>query len=557
MQDNNSALKNLSAIVDFANLINSSLDLDFALNNLLLTCLAKFQTTKGLVLIANDKNQLEIKGRKGLTREVRENFPELNIQTFENDKAFNNFITRFEFTLYEKIYTSEKLLGVLLLGKKLTGKEYTPGDKQFLKTLVNIGSTAIANSLSFKKLKELNRTLDSKVNQLSSLFDLSKEFSGILDEERVSKLLVYSVIAQMLVSKFAVLSCNNKEVKILETRFPKPKLQSILPDCLLIHKKEPVYEAQIKKEYPALWNIGVVLIIPMIIKDETKGMILLGKRLNNLSYSYSDVEFISSAGSLAIISIENARLFKEAIEKQKIEKDLEIAKDIQKNLLPKHIPQSGSYEISAYNKTARQVGGDYYNVIKLGENKVLVAVGDVSGKGVQAALLMANLQAFLKSIIKQNLPMVDASNLLNDLVSENTLSGSFITFFWGIYDEVSRKFEYVNAGHNPPLLVRDGKLTKLKRGGMILGVMKTTVPYQSEIVNIKENDVLIIFTDGITEAMNLNNEEFSDEKLEELAVRTNHKSAQDIMNNLIDSVNEHTWGAEQSDDITCIVMKFK
>jgi sigma-B regulation protein RsbU (phosphoserine phosphatase) len=302
-------------------------------------------------------------------------------------------------------------------------------------------------------------------------------------------------------------------------------------------------------------DLGVDLIVPIKIKNETKGLIILGKRKNVLVYSKSDIEFISSLGSLAIISIENARLFNETLEKQKLEKDLETARNIQKNLLPKKIPHLSHIEISAYNNSAKMVGGDYYDIVKLDDDTILVAIADVSGKGVPAALLMANLQAFLKSICKQKRPLSEATNLLNDLVAENTTLGSFITFFWGSFNNVTKEFTYVNAGHNPPLHVKKGEINKLKKGGMILGVLPTTVPYLCETVQLEEGDAIVLFTDGITEAMNVNGEDYTDERFEILIKENYNKSASEILNSIKLSVEEYTLGAEQSDDITCLILK--
>lgn len=556
LQNKNSALKNLSALVDFSNLINSSLDLNFTLNNVLFTCFAKLQVTKGIVLFV-ENNKLNIKSSKGFVNHQLDDFPDISADNFETETKFKTFLKQHHLQYYVKIQTASRFIGLVILGEKLDKSSYLEEDKEFLTTLINIGSTAIENSLAVEKLKNINKTLDSKVNQLSSLFDLSKEFSGILEEERVSKLLVFSVIAQMLVSKFAVITCENSKPKVLESRIPVDELEKVLGDCLLISETEPLDEIKIKDKYSKLWNLGIVLAIPMLIKGETKGLILLGKRLNNLDYTKSDIEYVSSVGGLAIISIENSRLFKEAIEKQKMEKDLEIAKNIQQNLLPSSIPKLKELEISAFNKTARQVGGDYYDLIKLNDNELLLAIADVSGKGVQAALLMANLQAFLKSIVKQNIPLMDASNLINDLVSENTTNGSFITFFWGKINLDTKIFEYVNAGHNPPLLLRNGEIVKFKKGGMILGVMNTVIPYESEKVSLKTGDVIVLFTDGITEAMNIKNEEYGDERLEKLSLQKTDASSEEILNAIIDDIHEHTWDAEQSDDITCLVLKVK
>lgn len=554
---NNAALRNFSALVDFSNLINSSLDLTFTLNNLLLTCLGKFHATKGLIVLLNDEQKFVVRASKGLSKQIIESFPEVNSRDYDSNENFYQYITTNNFEVYQEIKSSEGLKGIILLGNKLSNQVYDDEDISFLKTITNVAATAIENSVFVERLKKINRELDSKVNQLSSLFDLSKEFSSLLQVEQVAKLLVYSLLGQMLVSKYAIIIYSRDSYKILENSFNEELITTALKNYSLKNITLPIQKDEFTNELKIFVEVGVELIIPMQIKGETKGLIILGKRKNNLSYEKADIEFISSLASLAIISIENARLFKETLEKQRLEKDLETARNIQNNLLPKKIPSLTNFEIAAYNKSARIVGGDYYDIIKLDENRLLFAIADVSGKGVPAALLMANIQAFLKTICKMNLPLDSATNLLNDLVAENTTMGSFITFFWGILDNQNKSLIYVNAGHNPPLLIRDKKIIKLKKGGMILGVMQTLIPYVSETIQLFENDSIILFTDGITEAMNSKWEEFSDERLESLSLQNSNLNANDLLTIIKKNVEEFTSLAEQSDDITSMVIKVK
>lgn len=554
LPDNNTALRNLSAIVDFSNNINSNLNLEFALNNLLLTCFGKLTITRGLVALYDNNDELRITLSKGVKSEKIEHFPKNN-RDDDFLTYFKNYNDDNYFGIIEEITSSGQLLGYLILGRKISNTDFSPEDKQFISTILKIGSTTIYNAQSFAKLNTLNKALDSKINQLNSIFDLGKEFSSILEIERVSKLLVYAVSAQMLISKYAIVIFESNETIILESKYEDEKLKTIL-ECPEISE---INEPRILDKNDIFCNkctdLGIALIVPMKLKNEKKGLIFLGNRITKQEYSKSDIEYISSISSFAIISIENARLIKEEIEKQKIEKDLEIARNIQRNLLPKKFPYSKEYQIAAINKTAKRVGGDYYDVVKLDEKRLLIAIADVSGKGIQASLLMANLQAFLKSIYKQNYTLEEASNFLNDLVSENTTNGSFITFFWGILNIETKEFTYVNMGHNPPLLIRGDEIIKLKKGGMILGVMKTLIPYESEKVKLQSSDSIILFTDGVTEAMNKQNQEYSDERLEELSKKSSADSAESILKKILHDVEIHTSGAEQSDDITSLILK--
>jgi sigma-B regulation protein RsbU (phosphoserine phosphatase) len=558
--------RNLTALAEFSRIINSSFDLDFILNNVLLTCMGKFLATKGAIAL-NIDNFYSLKASKGIPDKIIGTFPRISIdEKYSEHEGFTAFMRDGGLCIVEEMLLSTSTLGILCLGEKLNKTPYTEEDKEFLKTILNISATAIRNTIVVDELSKVNRILDSRVHRLNSLFDLSKEFGLFSESTRVAKLLVYSVIGQFLVSRFAVVTIDKNDIRLLESKFEEQEILKALRSIKVSEISDTVFKEQIKSNYDQLARLKVELIVPMQLQGETKGLILLGKRINNQDYTNADVEFIYSVGSLAIISLENRRLFKEALEKQKMEEELEIARDIQRNLLPHSVPQFSSFDIAAVNLSSKQVGGDYYDIIPLDKNTFCVAIGDVSGKGVPAALLMANLQAFLKTTCKQGMQLDEATGLINDLISENTTDGKFITFFWGIFDNENKTLNYVNAGHNPPLLIRDGKIIKLEKGGIILGVMKTFTPYLSEFINLQKDDVIILFTDGITEAKNVNDEEFSDEKLEMLALSLSSsvsissevpRSAGDILNSIQTEVKSFAAGAVQSDDITMLVIKVK
>jgi phosphoserine phosphatase RsbU/P len=547
--------RNLTALVEFSRIINSSLDLEFILNNILLTCMGKFLATKGLVAIKKD-GMLEVKVSKGLSKKLVENSPQFNTKIdLSQNSAFNDFMRDSNLYTFERINSSEECLGIICLGEKLNKTPYTEDDQEFLRTILNISATAVQNSLVVDELKKVNRELDSRINRLSSLFELSKEFGLFSESTKVAKLLVYSVIGQFLVSKFAVVLFDGESIKLLESKFETDQLLFLINKYKAQRFEVSIPKDQIQEQYPDIEQFGVELLVPMQLQGKTKGLILLGKRINNLGYSPSDIEFIYSVGSLAIISLENKRLFKEELEKQKLEEELELAKEIQKNLLPQALPHFKNFEIAATNISSKQVGGDYYDIIKYDEKRFVIAIADVSGKGVPASLLMANIQAFLKTICRQDMQIENATAIINDLLTENVTDGRFITLFWAMLNDEERSLQYVNAGHNPPLLVRGGKIIKLQKGGMILGVMKSVNPYLTERINLQSGDTLIMFTDGVTEAMDKNRNEFSDERLEQLAVELYKKSAKEILSSIQSDVQDFTKGAVQSDDITIMIIK--
>jgi phosphoserine phosphatase RsbU/P len=554
--DSGGAQRNLSALVDFGKFINSSLDLKSILNNLLLTCFGKFHTTKGIIALFDNNNELKIKAFKGIPKDITKSFPVIRRKNIEcNDSMLQTFKDEYRFKYCQQIKSSQGILGLIFLGEKLSKADYSRDDVEFIDLIINVAATAIENSIIFEKLKAVNRNLDSKVAMLSSLFELSKEFSGVLETQRVVKLLIYSIIGQLMISSYAVIVCDQKGMNILDSKYPSPILFTLLQGCNPASINSPVRKEKLMEEHSDLVSLGVELLVPMQIQSETKGLILLGKRINNIDYTDSDVEYIYSIASLAMISIENARLFIETLEKQKMEKDLEIARSIQKNLFPKSLPRLKNFEIAAVNVSSKQVGGDYYDVMKLDENNFLFAIADVSGKGVPASLLMANLQAFLKIIAKHGMELSEATGIINDLVSDNTMGENFITFFWGILNDEEKKLTFVNAGHNPPLLLRDGNISKFSKGGIILGVMNTLKPYVSDTVELKSGDTIILFTDGVTEAMNKKMEEYTDARLENLALNIYRDKVEDILTSIRNDVQKHTEGAVQSDDITLMIIK--
>jgi sigma-B regulation protein RsbU (phosphoserine phosphatase) len=549
--------RNLTALVEFSRIINSSTDLDFIINNILLTCMGKFLATKGLFAL-NFNGGFKIHSSKGITKNILDKFPEsgLTDEIFEKEE-YKSFLGLSDLCVSEKVISSDKVLGIICLGEKLNKTVYSDDDREFLKTILNISSTAIQNSIVINELKKVNRVLDSRLHRLNSLFELSKEFALFSESSRVARLLIYSVIGQLFVSRFAVLTFGDSGPEILESKIDNDKLLKIVSDKNLHSLESAITGEGIAKKYTELESLKIELVVPMQIQGETKGLIFLGKRINNQDYSDADIEYVYSVGSLAIIALENKRLFQEALEKKKLEDELDIARDIQKNLLPHSIPALNNFDISSINVSSRQVGGDYYDLIQIDENNIYVAIADVSGKGVPAALLMANLQAFLKTICRHGMALNEATGLINDLVSENTSDGKFITFFWGVLNDNDKKFNYVNAGHNPPLLIRNGEINKLTRGGIILGVMKTITPYENQEITLQKDDVIILFTDGVSEAMNKEGEEFSDERLEEIARRVSPLSSAEILQEIRKEILQYTSGTVQSDDITLMVIKAK
>jgi sigma-B regulation protein RsbU (phosphoserine phosphatase) len=220
------------------------------------------------------------------------------------------------------------------------------------------------------------------------------------------------------------------------------------------------------------------------------------------------------------------------------------------------LPTIAGIDIAATNISSKQVGGDYYDAIPAGENRYVIAIGDVSGKGTPAALLMASIQASIRALVPLNLSLSELTQRVNDLMCENTGGNKFVTFFWAFIDSAALTLNYVNAGHNYPYLLHaDGTLERLEKGGMILGVMKTIIPYEEATVTLRPGDLLLLFTDGVSEAMSRESVEYGEERIESVLRKRCLESAQNVIDALHRDILSHATGAQQSDDITMMVLK--
>ena len=237
------------------------------------------------------------------------------------------------------------------------------------------------------------------------------------------------------------------------------------------------------------------------------------------------------------------------------EEELQRAREIQESLLPKEIPQLPGFEVASAWQPARAVGGDYFDVLKLGENRLAICIADVSGKGVPAALLMANVQASLRASVRDLDSPARVCSIINGMLCKSIAADKFVTFFCGVLDAASRTFRYCNAGHPYPILVSSGAVRTLDQGGAVLGVLPDWT-YEDSSVDLISGDRLLLFTDGITEAEGPQGEEFGMEKVAAFAKAHAANSAARINQQLLAQVSDFC-GAQFRDDATLLVLAVK
>ena len=298
------------------------------------------------------------------------------------------------------------------------------------------------------------------------------------------------------------------------------------------------------------------LCVPLQIKGRIIGTAQVLNRKGGGVFSEEDLFIMEGFARQATIALENARLHEEELEKRRLEEELELAHQIQMQLLPKRDPEVPGYDISGVSYPSRWVGGDYFDFIHLLDGRISVTVADVCGKGIPAAVLMSSMQAVLHSLTDLNMELQETINNLNRYVYRNTAEDRFITSFYSELDYRNHKLSYINCGHNPPFLFRRaGEVEKLSSGGLVLGVLEDA-QYTAGEVKLEVGDLALMYTDGVTEVHNAENEMFSEHRLIQLVSGLKDLSARAIIEKVNEAIQQFgRQHAEAEDDITIVCLK--
>ena len=312
-------------------------------------------------------------------------------------------------------------------------------------------------------------------------------------------------------------------------------------------------------ERRALDLLHAELLVPLPGRNRLMGIMCLGPKRSEAAWSRTDLQVLQTVARQTGLALEVSELAHslaaEAAQRAKVNREIEIAREVQERLFPQEMPNLPGATVAGHCRPALGVGGDYYDVIQLEDGRLGLAVGDVSGKGISAALLMASLRASLRGVTLDS-PR-DFANLMhkvNKLVYEASASNRYATFFFAAFDPRTRRLECVNAGHNPPVLLRRGKVIRLEADGPVVGLLPFA-PYTEQALTLEPGDLLILYTDGISEAMTQDDEEWGEERMIESASAVQHRAATDVLRTMFDDADKFTAGAPQHDDMTLLVLK--
>ncbi len=553
----------LQALYELSRQLTSSLNLKEILDTILLTPMGKMLISKGMVLVSDQAGGFVVMTLKGLPKHLLGQ--RIEIEAFPSAPEFverstsslwREFLRRNGIELVIPIRHGGKELGLIGFGKKIIGESFNDAELEYLNSLSNMAAAAVQNGLYVQELDQQRRLLEKQKRDLNTLFEISEELKSTSRTEEVLNLLAYSVMGELVVNRCLIFmnSEGRMALKVSKGFRDQGELEGLNQEKLLaeLGKLEKAAnlsdEAETRTALRDLGQVNIAVLVPMRVQNETRGVIALGEKINKSPFQQDELDFLTTLGNSAINYIES-------LEKQRLEEELEIASAIQRRLLPEACPVITDYDVAAINIPSRQVGGDYYDCIQIDEQRYAFCIADVSGKGAPAALLMSNLQASLHVLLDTGLPIDAITYRINNLIHKNTDYDKFITYFLGVLDLKAKTFTSVNAGHNPPYLFhKDKSFQTLNEGGLILGMMPNA-PYATETVPLASGDCLVMFTDGVSEAMNADEEEFEDRRIEACVLERYDGSAQDILDHLIASVRAFSEGQPQADDITVLIIK--
>ena len=559
----------LSTLFELSKLLNSSLDLNFITDNLLLVIMGRMMITRSLVLFngfnEEESSVYKVYRSKGLSQKNFDSI-QLNIMHFPDEIKYadsidsadlKNFVQENKLSLICPIIGNERNIGFAIFGPKFDGSDFAEDDINFLQSVVNIASTAIENARAFTEIKNLNEELDKRLFRLNTLFDISKQFNTAFEEAEIAKLLGFVLMGQLLVNRYFIYFYQEQTWNLLNSKgVNREELQELFtkyhPDKLSIitNTKQNTNFKSFNE------NLKIETIYPIIFQGKIKCVIGVGASLRPEQLEKNDEEFLSTLANYTINALENAFMFRQEVSRKRLEEEMQMARKIQQDLLPAELPDIANYDIHALNIPSLQVGGDLYDVITLEDGCFLLAIADVTGKGTPAALLMSNIQAALRTIASADMDLSEAAKKINNIICNNTSPDKFITGFIGILDPVKNIFKFVNAGHNPPYLFRkkNNKLELLEEGGLLFGIMPD-VEYENDTVQLEAGDSIFMFTDGVSEALNSEGEEFSEQLIEKIIIEYKDYSSVEFVEKLLKRVESFRGATPQSDDITIINLK--
>lgn len=574
----------LDALADLGKNIASAKDFHSNSKALLHHIMGSLLISKGaLLLYDEDKRQLRVEASRGIKNKsstLKLSIKAVN-QLIDGDEPIflqqpqgtirslveenKSLLESWHCKLWLPLVLKKKLFGVLSLGNKFMNAQYNQSDLSVLSIFSHNIAIALYNYSLIGRLKNINFELNHKILELETLYDLGLAISSLMNFNELADEILMRAISLLdanlgalfikkddesveIVSKFGAKAANEKELKAIEKSIVNQIIVS-KGEALIVNHSKSTGELESRK----------MLAVPIKMQDKILGVLWVGDKEGRqkelLDFTEADARLLNNFANQAAVALENAKLYQASLEKERMERELEVAASIQQNLLPKEAPRIQGYDIASLCIPCRQVGGDYFDFIPLSQEKLALTIADVSGKGIPAALLVSTLQASLQAHSEAEHPPADLVQKLAKSMYRCSLPNKFVTFFFSVLELSKGELSSTNAGHNYPLIISsDGEIKRLKEGGFCLGLFEKS-EYSQESNKINQGDILVMYTDGLSEAQNSKEEEFGEPRLIEEVCSHRKLKAAEIIDKILDSVKKFSSTEQFMDDLTLVIIK--
>lgn len=566
-------------LIEASHILNSDLELPKLLNNIL-SILTRYLKAEASAIFLINNNALSelfvfVEGKdenmrpadpdfeSSVARRIFDMRQPLAVNDLSADESLKNYLSQ-KFGIEAKnilaipIIKNESLLGVIEVANKKDSQEFDDTDLEIMTALGEQIALALANA-------DLISSLRRKNIESQSLYEIGKLLSSKLELGEMLELIAEQVMilaSATLTTIYLVDPTDGSIKEVVSIGTPPEKKERL---TLKIGEGITGWVAKTGKSLlindvtkdshyiPLLPDTKSELAVPIISRDKVIGVFNVeSNRLN--AYTKDDLALLEMFANQAAVSLERALLYKQAMDRKSLDDELSIARRIQQTFLPKGQPKYEGYDIAGVNIPSEAVGGDYYDFIKIVDNQLGIAIGDVSGKGMGAALIMATFRASLKAEIRNNFAIRTILSKVNDLLYESIERQNYVTAVYGVLDIRNHIFTYSNAGHPPPLLVRkNGDVVELTEGGYAIGMFAGST-YKESSIHLQSGDRLLLYTDGVTEALDEVGHEFGLERLTKFIKENSSLGAEETINKLIGEIMSFKGPERQLDDLTMIMI---
>jgi len=551
-------MSELISLLDLSTTLSSSLSGGEILDAALLIVMGELTATGGCILVRAE-DRFELRAQRGLSLPSATAAREQDLP--QEDVTFGNALGIPGVSAVCLVRKAGRVIAVIALAPRADGSAYAGDDAAFLRSVAACAAMPIENGLIYQELKQLNRRLSLKVFQLHNLFDISRELSASQDEESIKWLVTTALMGQLLVSRCALYLRTGDELVLAQERgmrmdeaarrIPLAEAAASLDS---LGGAEAIADLAPGPLRDALLRHRLALAVPLSLGERAQGLFAVGERASGAPFAEEDRDFAFSLGRQALGALESVRLHRIRAEKERQDRELQFAREIQRSLFPPAPPVLPGVALAAVSVPSQEVGGDHYDFIPLPGGRLAVTVADVSGKGTPASLLMASVHASLRALAGTMEPAALLERL-NRFLYDSTQAHRYVTMFYAELDPGARRMCYVNAGHVPPcLLTAGGEEIRLTCGGPVVGLLDE-VSFEVGTLELSPGDLLAIVSDGVTEACTPDDREFGERRLFDSLRSSREDGAEAVLGAIVDAVHAWTGPAGCGDDLTAVVLK--